>query len=80
MPDTPESVITAYVDGLAGRRVERQEPLISSQVLESIAAVQLIDFLERSFALVIDDVDLVLANFDSVDAILALVRSKTGGP
>lgn len=80
MPDTPESVITAYVDGLAGRPVERQEPLISSQVLESIAAVQLIDFLERSFALVIDDVDLVLANFDSVDAILALVRSKTGGP
>jgi acyl carrier protein len=76
--DTPESAIAAYVHRLVGRPVEPQEPIISSQLLESIAAVQLIDFVERSFAVLIDDEDLVLANFDSVNAIVALVRTKCG--
>ena len=78
MPDTPEAAITAYVRRLAGRPVEPHEAIISSQLLDSIAAVQLIDFIERSFAVVVDDEDLVLANFDSVDAIVALVRTKSG--
>ena len=63
---------------LAGRQVEPHEAIISSQLLDSIAAVQLIDFIERSFAVFVDDEDLVLANFDSVDAIVALVRTKSG--
>ncbi|WP_185928134.1 phosphopantetheine-binding protein [Mesorhizobium sp. M6A.T.Ce.TU.016.01.1.1] len=78
MTDAPEAAITAYVCRLAGRQVEPHEAIISSQLLESIAAVQLIDFIERSFAVVVDDEDLVLANFDSVDAIVALVRAKSG--
>ena len=77
---TVTTAIAAYVQRLAGRSVEPDEKLISSQLLESIAAVQLIDFVERTFAVVIDDEDLVLANFDSVDAIVALVRAKSGVP
>jgi len=78
--DSPEAAIAVYVHRLAGRPVEPHEAILSSQLLESIAAVQLIDYIERSFAVVIDDDDLVLANFDSVDAIAALVRAKCRVP
>ena len=65
-----------YVDSLAGRRVEVDEPIISSRLLESIAAVQLIDFVESRFGVTVDDEDLVLSNFDSTAAVIALVTLK----
>jgi methoxymalonate biosynthesis acyl carrier protein len=70
------SVVAEYVAKLAGKPVDPDEAIISSGLLESIAAVQLIAFVEASFGVVVEDEDLLLANFDSVDAIVALVRSK----
>jgi methoxymalonate biosynthesis acyl carrier protein len=72
--------IATYVAMLAGRPVGDGEPLISSQLLESIAAVQLLEYIEQSYDVVIDDDELILANFDSVDALVALVRTKVGDP
>ena len=80
MPDGRDAVaiVSDYMDSLAGRHVEVDEPVISSRLLESIAAVQLIDFVESVFGVAVEDDDLVLANFDSVAAVAALVRSKLG--
>jgi acyl carrier protein len=66
-----------FVETLAGCEVESGDALISSRLLESLAAVQLIDFVEAEFDMTVDDDDIVLANFDSVDAIVALVHSRT---
>ncbi len=71
-------IVSEYVWKLVGRSVAVDEPIISSRLLESIAAVQLIDFVEGAFGVAIEDEDLVLANFDSVGAIVALVHGKTG--
>ena len=74
------SVVSTYVQKLAGRPVAVDEAIISSHLLESIAAVQLVEFIERHFGVLIDDEDVVLANFDSVQAIVALVQAKADAP
>jgi methoxymalonate biosynthesis acyl carrier protein len=68
--------VAAYVRDLVGRAVAPDEPIISSQLLESIAAVQLVDFVESELGVTVADEDLVLENFDSVDAIVALARRR----
>ena len=75
-PSKTYAEVSAYVHRLAGRPVEAEEALISSQLLESIAAVRLIDFIERTFKIAIDDDDLQLKNFNSVEAIVALLDAK----
>jgi methoxymalonate biosynthesis acyl carrier protein len=67
--------VAAYVRDLVGRAVAPDEPIISSQLLESIAAVQLVDFVEGELGVTVEDEDLVLENFDSVRAIVALARA-----
>ena len=71
------SMVAEYVQRLVGRPVGLDEPIISSQLLDSISIVQLIAFVENSLTVSIDDEDLVLANFDSVRAIVALL-ARTG--
>lgn len=68
--------VSEYVKRLAGVAVSDDEPLITSHLLESIAAVQLIDFVEESFGVEIQDDELVLHNFDTVESIVKLVESK----
>jgi methoxymalonate biosynthesis acyl carrier protein len=68
--------VAAYVRDLVGRAVAPDEPIISSQLLESIAAVQLVDFVEGELGVTVEDEDLVLENFDSVRAIVALARRR----
>lgn len=50
--------------------------LFSGGAIDSLMAVELISFLETMFGIVIDDDDLDIANFDSIDAIVALVAGK----
>jgi len=68
--------IREFIRRLVGRDFESSEPLISSQILESIAAVQMVVFVERTFAVSVEDDELKLENFDTVAAIIALVDRK----
>lgn len=70
------ATVTAFVTRLAGRPVDDDEPVVSSRLLESIAVVQLVEFLERTLAITVDDDDLEIGNFDSVSAIVALAQAK----
>ncbi len=70
------AAVSEYVKSLAGVAVSDDEPLITSHLLESIAAVQLIDFVEGTFGVEIQDDELVLHNFDTVESIVKLVESK----
>jgi len=45
-------------------------------VLDSVAAVQMVDFVERTFHVEVTDEDLELANFDSVRGLAALVNRR----
>jgi acyl carrier protein len=53
--------------------------LIVSGIIDSTGMLELVMFLEESFAISIADEDLVPANLDSVDGIAALVERKLAG-
>ena len=50
--------------------------LFSGGVLDSMMAVELVAFLEKAFEVTLDDDDLELANFRSVEGMLLLVERK----
>lgn len=56
------------------------QPIISAGLLDSIVVIQLIDYLQRTYNLVVDDVDLELENFDSIDGIHSFVCRKLDRP
>lgn len=51
-------------------------PLIESGALDSIGIFSLVSFLETKFSISVDAQDLIEANFKSVRAIEAFVRSR----
>jgi acyl carrier protein len=57
--------------------------LISAHLLDSMAAVQMVDFVERAFGIEVEDADLDVANFDTVSGLTGFVLAKfdrrTGG-
>ncbi|MFK0221274.1 acyl carrier protein [Streptomyces vinaceus] len=77
---TPEEVtatVRQFIGRLSGRpAIEDDRPLISDGVLDSVAAVQMVDFVERTFDVEIADEDLELANFDSIRGLAALVNRR----
>jgi acyl carrier protein len=53
--------------------------LLDTGVLDSLSLLRLVVFIQERFGIVVDDVDLVPENFDTVDAICAYLRSRDGG-
>jgi acyl carrier protein len=53
--------------------------LLETGVLDSLSLLRLVVFIQEQFGIVVDDVDLVPENFDTVDAICAYLRSTDGG-
>ena len=52
--------------------------LLETGVLDSLSLLRLVVFIQEQFGIVVDDVDLVPENFDTVDAICAYLRSREG--
>lgn len=52
--------------------------LLAAEVIDSVGIMELIAFLERSYAIKVADEDLDPENFRSVDRIVAFVQSKEG--
>jgi methoxymalonate biosynthesis acyl carrier protein len=55
------------------------EDLFAGGVIDSMMAVELVAFLEKAFSITIDDDDLELANFRSVEGMVGLVTRKRVG-
>jgi len=53
-----------------------EESLLERGVLDSMAMVELIAFLEREFSVKVARTDMVPENFDSIQAIAQFVRSR----
>lgn len=59
--------------------VSDTDSLLSTGVVDSMAMVNLVSALEERFDIAIGDTELVPEHFDTVQAIAALVATKTGG-
>lgn len=53
-----------------------QDSLLERGIIDSVAMVDLIAFLERSFGIAVSDDDMTPENFDSIDAISRYVAGK----
>ena len=73
--------IASKVRQFIGRFVRDQELKDSDDIfalgyVNSMFAMQLVQFVEKEFAITVDDADLELSNFRSVDAISSFVAGK----
>jgi acyl carrier protein len=59
-----------------GRQIGTQEPLISSGLVDSFSLVDLSLFIQDNFGVRIDDTELNVDTFDTIDQLAALVESR----
>lgn len=63
-----------------GRDLADDEDIYATGVINSLLAMQLVMFVESEFGLTVEDEDLEIDNFRTVDAIASFVRRKSGAP
>ncbi len=56
------------------------DSLLESGVLDSLRMVELLGFIEERFGVSIDDEELVPENFETINAIVALLETKESPP
>ena len=54
-------------------------PLLSTAILDSMATLKLVLFLEKEFSISIDAAEVDAAHLDTIELIAQLVRAKTAG-
>ena len=64
---------------LRGAKIRDADDIFLMGLVNSMFAMQLVDFTEKQFGIEIDADDLHLDNFRSVDALSALVERKSAG-
>jgi acyl carrier protein len=65
---------------IGGRVIGDEEQIFASGFVNSMFAMQIILFLEKNFQIAIADEDLELKNFQTINAMVALIERKTGQP
>jgi len=54
-----------------------ETPLLESGLIDSLGILELVDYLEQTFAIELDDEDLSPENFDSIATLARFVANKT---
>ncbi len=69
--------VLEFVLALVGvSEVDGDRALITEHMVDSVAAVQMVDFVERAFGIEVENEDLELANFNTVNGLARLVAAK----
>ena len=76
-----ESIVNSFISCELVNRADllplkNDTPLVESGVLDSLALLSLLVFLENEFNISVDDYEVVPENFNTIDAICAYVRSR----
>ena len=71
-----EFILKELMVGDTRAKLELDDPLISSGILDSMGLLRLIAFLEQQIGLTIDDGEVVPENFESLRAIHAFLAKK----
>ena len=80
MPNTIISEIEKYIAAQIlkqpGRKLEADEPLISSGLVDSFSLMDLALFVEDTFGVRIDDTELNANTFDNLTQLTSLIESR----
>lgn len=71
-----EFVLREFLGGEDESRLKGDTPLITGGIMDSIGTVRLVTHLEREFQIVLEQRDIIVEHFDTVDGITALVQGK----
>jgi acyl carrier protein len=79
---TAESIEGFLVEELAaaqaGAGIDHDEDLLAAELIDSLGIQELVKFLERTYAIQVEDDDLVAENFQTINAIAGFVEAKRG--
>jgi len=69
-------IIDELIVGDSQTKLDPDQSLVSSGVIDSLALLRLIAFLEEKFGVVVNDEEVVPENFETLNVIKGLVESK----
>lgn len=78
MSDTKSSIRAFFSRFFNAADISDRDDIFAGGYVNSLFAMQLIAWLEKEFDIAIDDEDLQLANFSSIEAISTLIAKKRG--
>jgi acyl carrier protein len=74
--DIERYIVDEILLGSGDTRLDPSESLIDSGVLDSLALLRLISFVEERFGVTVEDVEVVPDNFQSINATKAFIETK----
>lgn len=81
MSKTIEIEITEFIANGAKQRIESITPedrLLEDGIIDSLSLLELVDFIERTYGIVVDEFDVDVDTFGSVRSIAGYVSAKRG--
>jgi len=71
-----EFILDAFLPGEDPRELTESTPLITSGILDSLATLELVSFLERQYGIELQAHEVDASRLGTLDAIARLVRAK----
>ena len=70
--------VLEYAAGKGLTEVKDDEPLLTTNIIDSLGSFRMIAFLEETFPLTIEDTDMVPENFQTLNDVESFVAGKLG--
>lgn len=74
-----EFILQEFLEGEDDSRLTDDTPLITGGVMDSIGTIRLVTHLEHEFQIALEQRDIVVQHFDTIDGITSLVQRRTAG-
>jgi acyl carrier protein len=74
-----EFILAEFLPGEKPSNLRDDTPLRTSGILDSVATLRLVSFVEEQYGIEVEAHEAGIENFDRIDSIAAFVQSK-GGP
>ncbi|MBI5534526.1 MAG: acyl carrier protein [Deltaproteobacteria bacterium] len=69
-------IVEALLFGRDTDNLGRADSLLTRGIIDSTGVLELVSFVEREYDILVDDAELVPANFDSIERLAAYVERK----
>lgn len=73
-----QHILTEFLPGEKASNLKDDTPLRTSGILDSVATLKLVTFVEEQYGIEVEAHEAGVENFDTIDSIAALVQSKKG--
>ena len=70
--------VLEYAAGKGVTSVRDDEPILTNNIIDSLGSLRMVDFLETTFPLTIEDTDMLPENFQTLNACETFIKGKLG--